>query len=134
MAEKFACPKCGSSDIQKCSVIYQSGTVDHSYTSRSGDNTVETSGTESTALAQSVAPPAKKDDSWGSTIACFVIGAILFACEFHIVALIFGVAGIGNFMSAQEAGKYNSERWPQEYKAWQHSWFCRRCGHCFIMD
>ena len=134
MAEKFVCPKCGSSDIQRCSVIYQSGTVGHSYTSRSGDYNVETSGTESTALAQSVAPPAKKETHWGGMIVLGLIGAECFIEDFWILGIIFALAAIGLFMGNQEASDYNDKQWPRDYKDWQNSWLCHRCGHYFIMD
>lgn len=134
MAEKLICPKCSSDNIQKCSVIYQSGTVDHSYTSRSGDNTVETSGTESTTLAQSVAPPAKHDEPYGAFLGCLGIAGLFYLWDWTIVSIICVLAALGQAISIKEAMDYNSNQWPRDYKAWQHSWFCHKCGHYFIID
>lgn len=107
MAGKFVCPKCGSENIQRCSVIYQQGTVDHSYTSRSGDYSVDTSGTESTALAQSVAPPAKKDEPYGSCLGCIAIAVVLFWWGYVILVAVFGLAAAGWAFSIKEAMEYN---------------------------
>lgn len=134
MGEKFVCPKCGSDNIQSCQVIYQNGTISHSYTSTNGDNTVNTSGVESTSLAQSVAPPAQKETHWGKMI---VIGAFaVFSVLDGILwlAAILGLIAAGFFQTSQEANEYNEKQWPKEYKAWQHSYLCHRCGHYFQLD
>ena len=78
MSGKFVCPKCGSDNIQRCSVIYQNGTISHSYTSRSGDYSVDTSGVESSALARSVAPPAKEEASRGKMLAVILALATIY--------------------------------------------------------
>lgn len=133
MSDKFCCPKCGSENIQSCPVIYQSGTVGHSYTSRSGNYEIDTSGTESTALAQSVAPPAQKDTSWGAMIVTGLIAGFALKEGSLIIAGIFGLAAVGSFMMSQEASEYNEKQWPKEYKNWERSYLCHRCGNIFIM-
>lgn len=135
MAKSFSCPHCGSENIQRCQVIYQQGTVNHSYTTRSGDYESNTSGTESTSLAQSVAPPEQKETFWGTMLVTGIIAAIaLFDGGHYIVAGIFGLLAGGSFVTSQEANEYNEKQWPTEFKNWQNSYLCHRCGHCFIME
>lgn len=134
MAGKFVCPKCGSENIQRCSVIYQQGTVDHSYTSRSGDYSVDTSGTESTALAQSVAPPAQHETSWGKMIVAGFFAVASFLDGFFWLGVILALVAVGLFSSSQEASEYNSKQWSQDYKAWENSWLCHKCGNYFHLD
>lgn len=131
MSGNFVCPKCGSENIQKCSVIYRSGTVGHSYTTRSGDYTAETSGVESTDLAQSVAPPPKKEEPYGGMLGCFALAGLFLMWNWPIVAVICGLAGLGNIMSIKEALDYNNNQWPRDYRAWENSYLCHRCGHYF---
>ena len=133
MSRSFRCPKCGSENIQSCPVIYQSGTVGHSYTSRSGDYQIDTSGTESTHLAQSVAPPAQKETFWGFMIVTGAIAAFALSEGSLIIAAIFGLLAGGSFVTNQEASEYNEKIWPREYKNWQRSYMCHRCGNIFIM-
>lgn len=117
MSGKFVCPRCGSDNIQRCSVIYQNGTISHSYTSRSGDYSVDTSGVESSALARSVAPPAKEEASRGK-----------------MLAVILALATVYFFQSSSEANEYNEKKWPREYKNWENSRLCHKCGNYFRID
>lgn len=134
MAGKFSCPNCGSENIQSCPVIYQSGTVGHSYTTRSGDYESNTSGVESTQLAQSVAPPAQKETFWVPMVILGIIAFFAFDSKSYIVAPICGLLAGGSFMLSQEASEYNEKQWPIDYRNWQRSYFCHRCGNIFQMD
>lgn len=134
MAGRFVCPKCGSENIQKCSVIYQQGTVSHSYTSTSGDYTVNTSGEESTELAQSVAPPSQKETHWGKMIVAGFFAVASVADGYIVLAIILGLLAVGLFQTSQEASEYNDKQWPIDYKNWQNTYFCHRCGNYFRMD
>ena len=134
MAGKFVCPKCGSENIQKCSVIYQNGTVSHSYTSRSGDYSVDTSGVESSALAQSVAPPAQRDTDWGKMIVAGFFAVASFFDGFFWLGVILALVAIYFFSSSQDANEYNDKQWPKDYRAWENSWLCHKCGNYFRID
>lgn len=134
MAGKFICPKCGSDNIQRCSVIYQQGTVGHSYTSRSGDYSVETSGVESTGLAQSVAPPPQKETHWGKMVVAGFFTVASFLDGYFWLGVILALVTAGLFQSSQEASEYNEKQWPREYKAWERSYLCHRCGNYFQLD
>lgn len=71
------CPKCGSTNFKNCQLIYQSGTRTRSFQSSTG---YTSSGTNSTLLAQSVAPPYPKEEHWGSFIILCAI-ASFFVCN-----------------------------------------------------
>ena len=130
--KKFICPHCHSENIQKCSVVYQSGTSNQHYvTTVNGDVESRTTGGGSTGLAQQVAPPVKKETSWGTVIVCGG-GAVL--CLFSgilIVAAILGVMAFGAYGSSSEADKYNKEEYPVLYEIWLNSYICHRCGSIF---
>ena len=134
MAGKFVCPKCGSDNIQSCQVIYQNGTVSHSYTSTNGDNTVNTSGVESTSLAQSVAPPPQKETHWGGMVVAGAFAIFSLLDGILWLAAILALVAAGLFQTSQEASDYNAKQWKKEYYAWQHSYLCHRCGHYFQLD
>ena len=132
--ERYRCPRCDSENIQSCPVIYQQGTVGHSYTTRSGDYSATTSGTESTALAQSVSPPEQKETHWIAMIITGVIALFAFMDGSMIAALIFGGITYAAYSVSQEASEYNDKQWPAEYKAWQNSYLCHRCGNIFVLN
>ena len=129
---EFKCPKCGSENIQKCEVIYLSGTVSHSSTTTMGRYEATTEGQASTDLAQAVAPPAEQDTSWIATIVfCFL--ACLFFRDSFIVFLILGAIALLLGKSSIDADEYNKKIYPKEYDRWRHSYICHRCGNRFII-
>ena len=139
----FKCPHCGSENIQKCSVIYHSGTTSNQSTTKiNGNVEAETSGVSSTNLAQQLAPPAKKEESW---IAGFICGAIflyllydfIFVSRFSflgfVIVAVFGLGAWATLNSSEEAQKYNENQFPIDYDVWTKSYFCYRCGNVFYM-
>ena len=137
---KFKCPKCGSGDIQKCEMIYMNGTVNHSSTTTVGNYESETSSQASTSLAQSVAPPTKKETYWTATIIAGVITAFAgdavlnhFQTARLVIAIIAGLFTWACYSMTQEANEYNEKQYPIEYENWQNSYVCFRCGNRFRM-
>ncbi|MBQ7492996.1 MAG: hypothetical protein IJT47_01025 [Selenomonadaceae bacterium] len=131
MAE-YKCPKCGSENIQKCEVIYMSGTVSHSSTTTLGRYEATTEGSSSTDLAQAVAPPAEQDTSWLAVI-IFGFLAYCFLDESLIVSAILGAIAFLLGKSSVDASEYNDKIYPKEYDRWRHSYICHRCGNRFII-
>ena len=131
---KFACPNCGSENIQRCAMIYQNGTSRlQSTTMINGNVEAETSGVSSTNLAQEVAPPQKKDTH---TILMVVLGIIAFLCldgGTFVGALVFGGLAYLTYNSNKEASEYNEKEFPALYDEWQHSYVCYRCGNRFTI-
>ena len=130
---EFKCPKCGSENIQKCEVIYMSGTVSHSSTTTFGRYEATTEGQASTDLAQAVAPPAQQDTSWLAGIVVAFIAFVLFDDGGIIPGLVLGAIALLLFKSSVDADKYNKEVYPKEYRRWQRSYICHRCGNRFLI-
>ena len=130
---EFKCPKCGSENIQKCEVIYMSGTVSHSSTTTMGRYEATTEGQASTDLAQAVAPPAQQDTSWLAGIVVAFIAFVLFDDGGIIPGLVLGAIALLLFKSSADAENYNSNVYPKEYDRWKHSYICHRCGNRFII-
>lgn len=130
---EFKCPKCGSENIQKCEVIYMSGTVSHSSTTTLGKYEATTEGQASTDLAQAVAPPAQQDTSWLAGIVVAFIAFVLFDDGGIIPGLVLGAIALLLFKSSADAENYNSNVYPKEYDRWKHSYICHRCGNRFII-
>ena len=93
----FKCPHCGSENIQKCSVIYNSGTASHqSTTTINGKVEAETSGVSGTNLAQQLAPPAKKEENWIASVVCgaiaiFFVGGLANHFVVSIIVIVLAV-------------------------------------------
>lgn len=130
---EFKCPKCGSENIQKCEVIYMSGTVSHSSTTTMGRYEATTEGQASTDLAQAVAPPAQQDTSWLAGIVVAFIAFVLFDDGGIIPGLVLGAIALLLFKSSADAENYNSNVYPKEYDRWKHSYICHRCGNRFLI-
>ena len=130
---EFKCPKCGSENIQKCEVIYLSGTVSHSSTTTMGRYEATTEGQASTDLAQTVAPPAEQDTSWMATIVLAFFAAVVFCDGGTIPGLVLGAIALLLGKSSADADDYNKKIYPKEYERWRHSYICHRCGNRFII-
>ncbi len=89
-------------------------------------------GSEGTApLAQSVAPPPKKNTLWGLMIVFGLVSLFSLHEGYSILSLLFSMPAIGAFTKSQEASDYNEKIWPRKYKAWENGYLCHRCGHHF---
>lgn len=138
----FKCPHCGSENIQKCEVIYMNGTTNISATTTAGDVEAQTSGQISTSLAQSVAPPAQKEEHWIAFIVCGLIALWSgYSCwsSYHsqginwLFPIFFALVSFGCYTGSKEAHEYNTNQYPREYQAWKKSYICHRCGSVFQM-
>ena len=103
---EFKCPTCGSENIQKCEVIYMSGTVSHSSTTTMGRYEA-------------------------TTVFCFL--ACLFFKDSFIAFLVLGAIALLLGKSSMDADEYNKKVYPKEYERWKHSYICHRCGNRFII-
>ncbi len=129
---EFKCPHCGSENIQKCEVIYMSGTVSHTSTTTFGKYEATTEGQAATDLAQAVAPPAKMETSW---VAGLIFGglAYLFGIDSFLAGLVLGAIALVFFKGSIDAEKYNNEIYPKEYERWRNTYICHRCGNQFLL-
>ena len=125
-----ACPKCGSEQAQKLSVIFQGGT--------SLVNAV-TAGAHTAGISQSIAsknaaPPQRRSIGCGAAtlmgLGAFitVIGLTSSATAFFIGAIMFAFPA----SIAYSHHKWNTEEFPKLYAHWDATFQCTRCGTRFV--
>ena len=131
---KFICPHCHSDNIQKCSIVYKNGTSNHQYTTTVNGNEVETSGVEHTTLAKEVAPPAKKETSWGAMVILGLVAVFCLLDGIFWIGVIAGLLALGCYGSSSEAAKFNEQEYPALYQQWLNTYICNRCGHVFTLN
>lgn len=132
MQSVFLCPNCQSENVQKCSIIYQSGTSGSDSATVADKFIAVTKGATMTNLARELAPPQMKEISWGWVIfwavcafICLGESTILFLC---------GLMLCGFFLKDNlDKQNYNDKIFPVEYNLWLHSYFCHRCGNIFVV-
>ena len=133
MDSNFRCPVCDSENVQRCAVIYQSGISSSNAATLADKFVAVTKGVNMTALAQSVAPPAKKENSWFWTIMC-ALAALVFLDEGNGVIFFISLCFAGFFLKENlEIKNYNEKIWPELYDTWLHSYLCHRCGNVFVI-
>lgn len=133
------CPQCKSDNVQRFSVIYQSGTQNINTQSRSfgagvgsggafGSAHTTTSGTSQSLMAKITAPPEKK--SYKFAILCLIFGVlVMFVGSYQLVGfLLIGLGGLLGYFSYN----YNLNDWPSKYQSWNTSWHCNKCGETYL--
>jgi len=117
-----ACPRCGSAEIRKLSLIYQTGLPANA----------ERKAAHEAALSKQAAPPTKKPAMmWVIAASAFVIVAVamlwssraMTAMAFLCLAVAIGFA--------VRAMTYNSMVLPRLRAQWERSFMCNRCGNVF---
>lgn len=140
------CPRCSSEDTQNLPVIYAGGTHHITTTGRGayfgahgqGVGLVTTYGQSQSALAAACAPPIKKPIEVPAAVAAFSLFPALFpflggvTANTLFVSMMFVVFfspiwGVALYISIKRE-KYNKKVWPNLFKHWSESWFCRKCG------
>lgn len=140
--DTICCPECGSDNVQRYSVAYQSGvsdvtsnTVGVGFNGKVGVGAAQTNSVSVSAMAASTAPPEKK-----SVIKTFLIfgflSVILQVLIKEILPNFLGFISIvayllGPYM-AYSNYKWNNEVWPELRDEWERSWVCLKCNHRFI--
>lgn len=135
------CVKCNSDNVQKLSVIFQSGTQNINTTSRTfgsgigfgngggllgvGSASTKTTGQSQSHLAGIASPPKKKKYDIPLLIIFFAIVALvanIISGAFFILPLVAAV------LFGYRAYQYNKTQWPPKYQEWSNSWHCNKCG------
>jgi len=156
--DRYSCPLCRSPQTQRVSLVWEGGTS-HVTSSSVGvgmaafgdevipaSTTISTRGTQQTALASRISPPARREHSFGivlligfilsllvlglssgvwdlpaATVAFLLLGPILFTI---ILEVLWRMSDV----------RYNQERWAPRYSRWKRLWICLRCGECFTPE
>jgi hypothetical protein len=140
---EYKCASCSTTDIQKLSMVYESGTSTISGTTTGTStgvgigrgglgigtavNSSRTSGTQTTELAKRAAPPEKKFGAGWIGIGV-AVGIVAMAIGGIVIALV--VIG-GSVAVAQPGIRYNRDVFPSLRARWEQSWLCHRCGAIF---
>lgn len=143
---KYECPSCQSDNIQRLSVIYESGLANIKTTStgagmgygggRGGmvGGTQETTGKSQTVASKRAAPPEKQ-----TYLAPLAFLFVLFFILGLMVdsALIHTLLNVGFLLAAgwwiYYAFQYNKKTWPPLKQAWDSTFLCNRCGKHFVL-
>jgi hypothetical protein len=120
---EHACPRCGSAEIRKLSLIYQTGLPANA----------ERKPAHEAALSKQAAPPTKKPAvMWVVAAFMFVIVAVAMLWSSRAMtamAFLFLAIAIG---FAVRAMTYNSMVFPRLHDQWERSFMCNRCGNIFV--
>lgn len=135
------CPQCKSDNVQKLSIIYESGTHQINTTSHTigggigstsggvGTANTHTTGQSQSLLAQKSAPPKKK--SLGLAILVLFVGVIFLFMAMggsNSSSKVFIASIPVSLFLGFRAFKYNREVYPGEYQNWLKMWHCHKCG------
>jgi hypothetical protein len=122
-AASDACPRCGSAEVRRLSLIHQVGLP---VSMKNG------AAREQSALSRSAAPPAVKPWlSWAVlTIAAFVVVVVSLRGETPVGLIPLGVAVLAMFRWLR-AVWYNKVIYPELHSLWEKSAMCGRCGEVF---
>lgn len=138
----IVCPVCGSENVQRYSVVYQSGVSNVTsnsfgvgYAGKFGVGTVKTNSVSVSAMASSTAPPVKASVEkefllW--LFIAFVIALMIGSVLPNVISDIKWVALLLAPYMAYKKYRWNQEVWPQLYEQWTRSWICLKCGHRFM--
>ena len=133
MSSVFNCPNCQSENVQRCTVIYQSGISSGDSATIADKFVAVTKGLNMTALARSLAPPEKKENNWFWTIVC-AFATFLFLDDGDGLMFLIFLCGTGWLLKGNwDTYNYNEKIWPMLYDTWLHSYFCHRCGNIFVV-
>lgn len=139
--QKFECPNCHSDNIQRYEVAFQNGissvdttTAGVGVAGRLGVGVAKTSGTQQSALSQTVAPPAKKG-YLGKVILCFFLSLFGAGAGGSMGGIVSTVILVGTlyFFVYKSTYLWNRDVHPQLMEQWQHSYLCLRCGNRFTL-
>lgn len=151
---KLKCPKCGSGDVKRFSIIYKQGISDVNLTTAAGGVGFGTAGmmvggmdgnsrgTSQSALSMETAPPRRKRyfmlaNSW---IISFFLWLVIFFIPWVFINNAGGIGGIiyvlylflVGFLLYKYKYLYNKNIWPGLYNNWQDSFMCMKCENSFM--
>lgn len=142
------CPSCKSSQTQKFSVVYQSGSSSGSFTglgagvSRAGLSGSVFGGTtqSQTMLAKRVAPPTMLSRVAVFLLAVFSVGTLFAAVikltdsslgfgfgALTVIVILFAIVAVANYFAQKRI-------FPVRMSRWENSWLCMQCGHEWVEE
>lgn len=122
------CPRCGSTNFKSCEMIYNSGTRTRSFNSSTG---YSSHGTNSTLLAQSVAPPFKKSTYYKKGFFFSILTYFLMSSDLSIIS---GSVALYYFLKSFVRSDYNHYEYQKDYDKWANTFVCSKCGEKFLIN
>ena len=153
---RVECPRCNSEQVQKLSVIYESGVAVINTTSAGygigatgqglggGFGAAATRGVQVTALAAKAAPPARRN-AGRPAIWMLFCGFLPFMLHWFdsnglgpptppiVMYSSFGIAAFA-FLILVSNAFWNSTEWPKLYRHWERMYMCNRCGTMLVAE
>jgi hypothetical protein len=142
----YACPKCGSEDTKKLSVIWRDG-VQAINTGTVGvavglDRSVaiagaRTQGTAQNASSMIAAPPKKQEQKGIGAAVVFTLvalfGLLLFSWGGLLIAVIAGGVVYASIKSYRAKVEFNRTQHPLLMQQWESSYRCGRCENVYSL-
>ncbi|MBR6013676.1 MAG: hypothetical protein IK062_07835 [Selenomonadaceae bacterium] len=121
---KFKCPSCGSKDVRKCSIIY--------------DSELNSVSEVKNKNLEKISPPSKKKEFWNEGFVCgaicvFLLVDVTFSFFYIGITIFFGLVSLTFFILSGKAQEYNEKKFAVDYDSWTKSYFCNKCGNIFHM-
>ena len=141
--KRRCCPECGSPDIAKLSMIYNSGVMNldaHAKSDSFFDNTgADIKGTYKSKLAESIAPPEPREYMPTWKIVLFVFLGLPFLINFYIVpgfenTVFSAIVILLLLWSFKSVYTYNNTDYKEEMENWNRNWCCKSCGFVFRIE
>ena len=134
---EFQCPKCSSSELRSCAVVWREGTTDGRGAIVGGSfgssgfqpAAASTSQHGQTLLAQQCAPPRERStwsSIWGTLL--LVLGVDLLIGRFWVLGIPAVLLGVYCFRLFMQAQAYNKHDLPDAVRRWENTFVCSRCG------
>ena len=117
-----SCPRCGSIDVRRLSLIHQIGLT-------SGP---EPKGSTQRTLSRYAAPPKPKPAvMWTLLALASITIAVTTRTPAGSRAWVVGAVGAIAMLFAVRAAHFNTRVYPNLRQLWEHSYMCARCGEVF---
>lgn len=115
------CPRCGSGDVRRLSLIHQAGLV----------TPIRDGGHGQSVLSRYAAPPAKRPALLWTLLAVTATGLVLLYTSARAGTIVVGTVALLATVFAVRAARYNVSVYPDLHELWVHSCMCSRCGEIF---
>ena len=136
---ELQCPKCSSSELRSCALVWREGTTDARGSIVGGSfagagfqpAAASTCQHSQTLLAQQCAPP-KEHSTWGAVWALLFLVWGLFlpttAPSLWVIGVPMVLFGLYCAWAAYQAWQYNHSALAEDLRKWEQTYVCARCG------
>ena len=153
----ITCPKCGTTEVQKASVICEAGTVDISGSISGSGASIGSGGVrfgagggsiqaiKQSKLVQKLSPPVRVETPWPviyAGVPLVLLGLILWikietmtGFAYALICWALAVAVTKALMPGYEEKEAASKAAHEKaYAEWERMWYCHKCGNTFQVE